>query len=120
MTRLKIICKSVFNQKPSGQFKDALSLCVLVSAVGLLDGCSFEKQLPMACVSDDKMVIRDLCRNYGGKTQESRKKETLLEHGFNERDAEAIYLYSIGNAASCSVTVSRQCDLIVMRNGVGY
>ena len=103
MTRLKIICKSVFNQKPSGQFKDALSLCVLVSAVGLLDGCSFEKQLPMACVSDDKIVIRELCRNYGGKTEESRKKETLLEHGFNERDAEAIYVYSIENSTSCRV-----------------
>ena len=120
MTRLKIIYKSVCNQKLLGSLENAFRLCVLVSAVGLLDGCSFEKLLPMACVSDDKIVIRELCRNYGGKTQESRKKEALLEHGFNERDAEAIYVYSIENAASCRVTVGRQCDLIVMRNGVGY
>jgi hypothetical protein len=120
MTRLKIIYKSAFNQKISGSLKNAFRLCVLVSVVGLLDGCSFEKQLPMACVSDDKIVIRELCRNYGGKTQESRKKEALLEHGFNERDAEAIYVYSTENSTGCRATVARQCDLIVMRNGVGY
>ena len=120
MTRLKIICKSVFNQKSLDSLKNACRLCVLVSLVGLIGSCSFEKQLPMVCVSDDKIVIRELCRNYGGETQESRKKETLLEHGFNERDAEAIYVYSIENSTSCRVTVARQCDLIVMRNGVGY
>ena len=120
MTRLKIVYKSFFNQKIPVSLKNAFCLCVVVSAVGLLDGCSFEKQLPIACVSDDKIVIRELCRNYGGKTQESRKKEALLEHGFNERDAEAIYVYSTENSTSCRVTVARQCDLIVMRNGVGY
>ena len=120
MTRLKIIYKSFFNQKLPGSLKNAFCLCVVMSAVGLLDGCSFEKQLPIACVSDDEIVIRELCRNYGGKTQESRKKEALIEHGFNERDAEAIYVYSTENATSCRVTVARQCDLIVMRNGVGY
>ena len=120
MTRLKIIYKSFFNQKLPVSLKNAFCLCVVVSAVGLLDGCSFEKQLPIACVSDDKIVIRELCRNYGGKTQDSRKKEALLEHGFNERDAEAIYVYSIEKSAGCRVTVARQCDLIVMRNGVGY
>ena len=120
MTRLKVMYKPVFNQKIPGSLKNVCCLCVLVSLLGLLDGCSFEKQLPMACDSDDRIVIRELCRNYGGETQESRKKETLLEHGFNERDAEAIYVYSIENSTSCRVTVSRQCDLIVMRNGVGY
>ena len=120
MTRLKIIYKSFFNQKLPGSLKNAFCLCVVVSAVGLLDGCSFEKQLPIACVSDDKIVIRELCRNYGGKTQESRKKEALIEHGFNEIDAEAIYVYGIENGTSCRVTVARQCDFIVMRNGVGY
>ena len=120
MTRLKIIDKSVLNQKISGSLKNAFRLCVLVSVVELLSGCSFEKQLPLACVSDDRIVILELCRNYGKKTQESRKKEALLEHGFNERDAEAIYVYSIENSTSCRVSVARQCDLIVMRNGVGY
>ena len=120
MTRLKIIYKSVFNQKSLDSLKNGCRLCVLVSLVGLIGGCSFEKQLPMVCVSDDKIVVRELCRNYGGKTQESRKKEALLEHGFNERDAEAIYVYSTENSIGCRVTVARQCDLIVMRNGVGY
>ena len=94
--------------------------CFLVSLVGLLESCSFEKQLPMACVSDDKVVIRELCRNYEGATEVMRKIEALLEHGFNERDADAIYVYSFENATSCRVTVARQCDLIAMRNGVGY
>jgi hypothetical protein len=120
MTRLKIIYKSVFNQKSLDSLKNACRLCVLVSLVGLIGGCSFEKQLPMVCVSDDKIIIRELCRNYGRKAQEGSKKNTLREHGFNQRDAEAIYLYSTGNSASCRVTVARQCDLIVMRNGVGY
>ena len=120
MTRLKVNFKPVFNQKITGSLKNTFRLCALVSVVGLLDGCSFEKQLPLACVSDDRIVILELCRNYGRKPQESRKKEALLEHGFNERDAEAIYVYSIENATSCRVTVARQCDLIVMRNGVGY
>jgi hypothetical protein len=117
---LKAFFKSVFNQKTSDSFRDAVTLCALVGAIGLLDGCSFEKELPSVCVSDDKIVIRELCRSYGGKTQENGKKETLLEHGFNERDAEAIYLYITGKSISCRVTVARQCDLIVMRNGVGY
>jgi len=112
--------KLVFGQKLTGSFRSAITLCVLVSVIGLLDGCSFEKELPNVCVSDDKMIIRELCRNYGGKPRENGKRETLLEHGFNTRDAEAIYLYSIGNSISCKVTVTRQCDLIVMRNGVGY
>ena len=95
-------------------------MCVLVSVIGLVGGCSFEKELPNACVSDDRLIIRELCRNYGGKTMENGKKSTLLEHGFNTGDAEAIFLYSIEKSASCRVTVARQCDLIVMRNGVSY
>ena len=90
-----------------------------MSVIGLFGGCSFEKELPNVCVSDDKMVIRALCRNYGG-AQENAIKERFLKHGFNIRDTEAIYLYSIRKAASCRVTVARQCDLILMRNGVGY
>ena len=120
MTKLKVIYKSFFNQKLLSWLKNTFRLCVVVNVVGLLDACSFEKQLPIACVSEDKIVIRELCRNYGGKSQESRKKEALLEHGFNERDAEAIYVYSIEKSTGCRVTVARQCDLIVMRNGVGY
>ena len=120
MTRLKIIYKLFFYQKLTSALKNGFRLCVFVSLVGLLDGCSFEKQLPIACVSDDKIVMRELCRNYEGRTKKSRKKEALLDHGFNERDTEAIYVYSIEKSTSCRVTVARQCDLIVMRNGVGY
>ena len=112
--------ESTFNGEPSWSFKEAVTLCVLASLIGLLNGCSFEKELPNACVSDDKMVVRELCRNYGGKAEENGKKDTLLEHGFNTRDTESIYLYSSGKSVSCRVTVVRQCDLIVMRNGVGY
>jgi hypothetical protein len=119
MTELNLTYQ-FFSQKLSGLLENAFFLCVLLSLAGLLDGCSFEKQLPVACVSDDKIVIRELCHNYGGATEVMRKVEALLEHGFNERDADAIYVYSIENATSCRVTVARQCDLIAMRNGVGY
>jgi len=120
ITRLKILLKLVLNQKLPGPFRIAVSLFVLVSVIGLLGGCSFEKRLPNVCVSDDKMVIRELCRNYGGKAQKNGKKVTFLEHGFNTRDTEAILLYSNRKSASCRVTVARQCDLILVRNGVGY
>lgn len=119
-TRAGTIFKFGFKRKLRDSFRREFILCLFVSGIGFLGGCSLDKELPIACVSDDKMVIRELCRKYKGKIDENRKKETLLEHGFNERDVEAIYLYSIEKSTSCKVTVARQCDLIAMRNGVGY
>ena len=118
--KIKVLDKSLFNREASGSPRRSVILCVFLSVVGLASGCSFEKELPNGCVSEDKMVIRELCRNYGEKTTKNGKKATLFEHGFNTRDAEEFFLYSNEKSASCRVTVARQCDLIVMRNGVGY
>jgi hypothetical protein len=120
MTKSKLIYEAVFDQRFPISVKNTFRFCLLVSLVGLVDGCSFEKQLPIACVSSDRTVVRELCRSYAGRTEVIRKVEALLEHGFNERDADTIYVYSIENATSCRVAVARQCDLIAMRNGIGY
>ena len=101
-------------------FRHSVFFFILLSAIGLLDGCSFEKELPIACVSENQTVIRKLCSNYSKKSKEIQKKNVLLDHGFKKRDVEEIGRYGTEKRANCRILVIRQCDLIVMRNGVGY
>ena len=41
---MRIFFKAVFNQKPPGSFARTVTLCLLVSAVELLGGCSLDKE----------------------------------------------------------------------------
>ena len=91
-----------------------------VFLLSIISGCALEKELPSACVSIDKAVITELCRDYKRKSDESGKKLVLTEHGFNKRDSKAVYLHDQERVVSCKRLISRQCHLIEIRNGVGY
>jgi hypothetical protein len=100
------------------QGKSLLSL--LIFLMGMVSACSLEKELPGVCVSSDKALVKDLCRDYKSKGDEASKILALIDHGFNERDAKAMYLHDEAESVSCKRLISKQCDLVELRNGVGY
>ena len=91
------------------------------TGVVFLSSCSFEKELPIPCISEDKKAAAMLCREYLKRDlDEENKNEVLRTYGFNKRDSQAIATRIKEKSASCKATVVKQCDLIMLRNGVGY
>ena len=93
----------------------------LWGAMALIASCSLEKELPIVCVSEDKKITVELCREYRrGGLDEEGKNDLLGSYGFNKRDAQAIYSRTSEESVRCKTAVVKQCDLIMLRNGVGY
>ena len=91
------------------------------SVIVFLASCSFEKELPIPCVSEDKKVTTMLCRECRrSDLDEEGKRDVLRAYGFNKRDARSIYTQTTENSVRCKSAVVKQCDLIMLRNGVGY
>jgi hypothetical protein len=109
-------------------FKSFFSLIGIVlltfsswAGVLLLASCSLERKLPIACVSEKKKNISELCVKYQKKDlDEAEIIEMLVSYGFNEKDAQSIFSQISKQTASCRIAVNQQCDLIMLRNGVGY
>ena len=93
----------------------------LWSTLFFIASCSLEKELPIVCVTEDKRTTAELCREYRRRDlEEVEKKDVLHKYGFNKRDAQAIYALTSEGSSSCKAAVVKQCDLIMLRNGVGY
>ena len=120
MVRAKIISKEWLKkiQPKASQGKSLLFLPII--SMGLVSACSLEKKLPSVCVSSNKGLVKELCRDYKSKDDEADKISALIDHGFNERDAKAMHLHDKAKSISCKRIISRQCDLVELRNGVGY
>ncbi len=97
-----------------------LTFCSWVGVL-LLSSCSLERELPIVCVSEQKKIISKLCVEYQNKDlDEAEMMEVLVSYGFNEKDAQSVFRQISKQTASCRIAVNKQCDLIMLRNGVGY
>ena len=116
---LKSLCASLKDLSGSNvaEFLAKFFLCL---GIVFIASCSFEKELPVVCVSGDKKVTSELCREYRKEGLEEGKTEVLKTYGFNKRDARSIYTQTTENSVRCKSAVVKQCDLIMLRNGVGY
>jgi hypothetical protein len=84
-------------------------------------GCSSEKELPKPCVTMDTAEIGSLCNRFSTKNMTDKgRKDVLFKFGFNNKDASAIQNLIGSNFSACPNIVFRQCELIELRNGVGY
>ena len=93
----------------------------LWGGMALIASCSLEKELPIVCVSEDKKITVELCREYRrGGLDGDGKNDLLGSYGFNKRDVQAIYSRTSEESVRCKTAVVKQCDLIMLRNGVGY
>lgn len=93
----------------------------LWSTLVFMASCSLEKELPIVCVTEDKRTTAELCREYRRRDlEEVEKKDVLHKYGFNKRDAQSIYAMTSEDSSGCKAAVVKQCDLIMLRNGVGY
>ena len=96
-----------------------ISFC-LFSATALL-ACSGVKQMPKPCLEESRLIVEELCGSFTRGNQSEIDRMTVLSHyGFNEKDIGEIIQHSRTLSWSCHTTVSRQCGLIELRNGVGY
>ena len=87
----------------------------------LLSSCSLERELPIVCVSEQKKIISKLSVEFQKKDlDEVEIMEVLVSYGFNEKDAQSVFRQISKQTASCRIAVNKQCDLIMLRNGVGY
>jgi len=92
-----------------------------ILAILILSSCSLEKEYPLPCIADGKQATKDLCLEYRKRSlDEPGKIDVLKSYGFNERDAEFILSETSEGKIRCKAAVVRQCDLISLRNGVGY
>ena len=111
----------LINQRMLSRSFSFLLRVFLVAVMFYTTGCSFEKELPVVCVSEGKKKIAELCREYKKRgLDEESKNEALLTYGFNKRDARSIYSETEEESVGCRVAIVKQCDLIMLRNGVGY
>lgn len=86
-----------------------------------LTGCSSERELPKPCVSKSTVEITSLCDRFSTKNMTKRgRADVLSKFGFNKKDASAIQNLIGSNFSACPNIVFRQCELIELRNGVGY
>ena len=93
----------------------------LMLAVLIVSSCSMEKNYPLPCITEGKLAIKSLCLEYRERgLDEYDKSNVVKEYGFNPRDAEAIVFEISAGNFECKAAVKRQCDLIFLRNGVGY
>ena len=87
----------------------------------LLSACSLEKELPLPCGDTDQWTAKQLCNKYRqGSLDLDDRNELLLRYGFNKRDAQSIISNTGQDKGRCRLAVGKQCDLISLRNGVGY
>ena len=108
-------------QEPPSTGGKLLVKFALWGTLVLIASCSLEKELPVVCVAEDKKVTTELCREYRRRDlEEAGKNDVLRTYGFNKRDAQSIYALTSGESSSCKSAVVKQCDLIMLRNGVGY
>ena len=93
----------------------------IVLSILTLSSCSMEKEYPLPCVEDGKQATKELCLEYRkSNLDEVGKSDVLRSYGFNERDAQFIISETTKGRVRCRVVVTKQCDLIALRNGVGY
>ena len=92
-----------------------------IVGVCALSACSLEKEYPLPCVEGGKQAAKELCGQYRKRNlDEPGKSDVLRAYGFNERDARFIIGETSNGKSTCMTAVIKQCDLISLRNGVGY
>lgn len=83
-----------------------------------------EKTLPPSCLgslADQKVLVKSLCRDMlKDKLDPSAVLEVILSGGFNSRDGANIVEGVNAAPRNCLNVVKKQCELIELRNGVGY
>jgi len=104
------VCTVNFRSK-----ENALALLLLLSA------CSTEKVLPLPCGENSRETVKELCKEYRQRSLAPDERDDLLQrYGFNKRDSQFIISETGKEKVRCRVAVAKQCDLISLRNGVGY
>jgi len=94
---------------------------ILLTPLLLLSACSTEKEFPRPCGDDARQVVKELCSKYRQSSLAVAGRDGLLQsYGFNKRDARFIISETGKKKVRCRVAVAKQCDLISLRNGVGY
>ena len=83
-----------------------------------------EKTLPPSCLgslADQKVLIKSLCRDLiKNQSDPSAAHEVIVSGGFNSRDGTNNVESVSAAPRSCLNIVKKQCELIELRNGVGY
>lgn len=98
-----------------------LKIMGAIVTVFALSACSLDKEYPLPCVEDGKEAIKEICVQYRKRNlDELGKSDVFRAYGFNERDTQFIVGEISKGKIKCRAAVSKQCDLISLRNGVGY
>ncbi len=83
-----------------------------------------EKNLPTSCLgslSEQKVSVKSLCKDLGKNLSDSSMAlEVINVGGFNSKDGLTIVESVIVKPRNCLNIVKKQCELIELRNGVGY
>lgn len=97
-----------------------LLLVIILSAS--LTAC--EKTLPPSCIgslAEQKVLAKSLCKDLlKNQLDPSAALEVTLSGGFNSRDGAKIVEGVNAGPRNCLNVVKKQCELIELRNGVGY
>lgn len=94
---------------------------ILLVTLLLLSACSTEKEFPLPCGENARQAVKELCSEYRQSSLDVAGRDDLLQsYGFNKRDSQFIISETEKAKVSCRVAVAKQCDLISLRNGVGY
>ena len=85
---------------------------------------SCEKMLPASCLGslpDQKASAQRLCKDLRQNLLDSSAaREVIISREFNSKDGLNIVDSVRANPSNCLNIVKKQCELIELRNGVGY
>ena len=97
-----------------------LLLAIILGA--LLTAC--EKTLPPSCIgslAEQKVLAKSLCKDLlKNQRDPSAALEAVISGGFNSRDGANIAEGFSAAPRNCLNVIKKQCELIEIRNGVGY
>ena len=90
-------------------------------ALFFLSSCSLERELPLVCITEEKKLLKQICAEFRkASNTEAAQTIVLNSYGFNDKDSKEILFQVSKSRFTCENAIVRQCDLITLRNGVGY
>ena len=108
-------------RRPLRSFKILSMRKALPWALFFLSSCSLERELPSVCITEEKKLLKQMCAEFRkASNTEAAQTIVLNRYGFNDKDSKEILFQVSKSRFTCENAIVRQCDLITLRNGVGY
>ena len=72
-------------------------------------------------MTEEKKLLKQMCAEFRkASNTEAAQTIVLTRYGFNDKDSKEILFQVSKSRFTCENAIVRQCDLITLRNGVGY